>query len=103
MAIEKKLLTQSGKVTELSGHLYGVLIGTDGSNDPTVTFYDDAGPVQGSEIIPTVTYDASALGLNGVTLPTMLEKGVPFTNGLFVEIVIAAGNVEVMVFYSEGI
>ena len=99
-AIKSKLITKSGKITEEDGKFHGFLIGTDGTNDPTVTFYDNANPVQGTELIPTTTYDASALGLNGVTLP---DPGVPFHDGLYCGISLAAGTIEVTVFYSEGI
>lgn len=102
-AIKKILLTASGKITEEPGYLHGFLLGTDGSNDPTVTFYDGISPIQGNEIVPTATYDASALGLNGVTLPDSFNRAVPFDDGLYCSITLAAGTAEVMVYYSEGI
>ena len=47
--------------------LVGFLLGADGTNDPTITFYNGISAVSGNEVIPTCTYDASALGLNILT------------------------------------
>lgn len=47
---------------------YGFLLGLDGTNDPTITFYDNTS-ASGEEIVPTNTYDASLLGLNGAMFP----------------------------------
>ena len=46
----------------------GVLIGTDGANDPEITVYDNTEAAL-VEILPTTVYDASALGLNGAMIP----------------------------------
>ena len=46
-----------------------MLLGLDRTNDPQITVYDTTNaPVPGTdeEKVPTNTYDASALGLNGV-------------------------------------
>lgn len=47
---------------------YGFLLGLDGTNDPSITFYDNTS-ASGEEIVPTNTYDASILGLNGAMFP----------------------------------
>jgi hypothetical protein len=69
---------------------YGFMLGLDGTNDPTITFYDNASEASGEEIIPTNTYDASILGLNGAMLP------VPkyCKNGIYVGIT-QAGTTEI--------
>lgn len=69
----------------------GFLLGMDGVNDPTITVYDNASTASGDEIIPTNTYDASALGLNGVMFPGL---GRICKNGIYIEIT-CAGTVEV--------
>ena len=45
---------------------HGFRIGMDGTNDVSLTIADGTG---GTEILPTNTYDASSLGLNGEVLP----------------------------------
>lgn len=68
----------TGKKTAVSFPcvFYGFLLGMDAANDPTVTVYDcgSTDTISGkTEIVPSNTYDATALGLNGVML------GVPLT------------------------
>jgi len=77
------------------GFLFSLLIGTDGVNDPIVSIYDytDA-TLAATKIIPSNTYDASALGLNGV----VLEYAKEFNTGLYVKIE-NLGNGEVIVDY----
>lgn len=72
----------------------GFLLGTDGANDPTVTIYNGQDN-SGTEIVPTATYDASALGINGVT-----GKNQYCSGGLYVEIS-CAGAVEIVPDYAK--
>jgi len=96
MKIKHTKLTASGIATSDPCNLRGMLIGTDGANDPTITVYDNTA-ASGDEVVPTATYDSSALGLNGVTLP---GDGARCENGIYVEITLAAGAVEVVIYYS---
>ncbi len=73
----------------------GLLLGCDGTNDPVITVYNGLDN-SGGEIVPTCTYDASALGLNGVT---GIEPGIYCDTGLYIEIT-CAGTVEVVPQYS---
>jgi hypothetical protein len=59
-----KKLGASGIVISRPCRLKNFLIGTDGTNDPEVTIYNGT-TASGQEIVPTNTYDASALGING--------------------------------------
>lgn len=88
-----KKLDASGAAYTGHGLLTHLFIGTDGANDPTVTVYDGTG-TGGTEIVPSTTYDATALGLNGFTLTVPLECNT----GIYVEIT-CAGAVEVCVGY----
>ena len=90
-ALPKKI-TESGIAMAGPGIFCGVLVGTDGTNDPTITIYDHASTTSGTEVMPTTTFDASALGLNGF----MPGFGILCQNGLYVEIS-CAGTVEVTV------
>jgi len=47
--------------------LMKIVIGTDGSNDPVVAAYNEAtnSATAAAMILPSITYDASALGING--------------------------------------
>ena len=73
---------------------WGILVGTDGTNDPTISVYDNTSAA-GTELVPTCEFDASAKGYNGV----MLNQGVDCSNGIHVAITLAAGNVEIIVYY----
>jgi len=46
--------------------LMKIVIGTDGSTDPTVAAYNEANgsATEAKMILPSITYDASALGIN---------------------------------------
>jgi len=85
-------LTASGIV--FSGPVYfgGFLLGTDGVNDPTITIYDGTDNT-GLKIVPTNTYDASALGLNGAQEGSLVKCN----SGIYVEI--TGSNVEIAVRY----
>ena len=91
-------LTASAKVADGPALLFGILIGTDGSNNPTITVYDST-TNSGTEAVPTAEYDATALGLNGFA-PGYAKS---CKNGIYCEIT-CAGNVEVSVDYitNEG-
>jgi hypothetical protein len=88
-------LSSSGMAYTGECILTHMLIGTDGVNDPTITIYDGVDNT-GIEKVPTTSYDASALGLNGFTLSFPFE----FKTGIYVEIT-CGGTVEVICGYKE--
>lgn len=90
---EKK--TESGIVYTGRSVFRGFLLGTDGVNDPTITVYNGLSN-SGDEIVPSCTYDASALGINGVT---GINPGIHCDEGIYLEIT-CAGTVEVIVLYA---
>jgi hypothetical protein len=96
MTMSHKKITASGIVVNRKCILDGFLVGMDGSNDPTITLYDDNSAATGNEVVPTNTYDSSALGVNGVMFS---NDGVRCEKGLYCEITIGGGAVEVTVFY----
>jgi len=74
--------------------LLGLYISGDGTNDPTITGYDNgAGAASGTVVLLPATYDASAEGLNGITFP---KPGILCNNGLTLSVTLGAGSVEVM-------
>lgn len=87
------IVTSSALVYTGACIFHGILMGTDGVNDPTITVYNNTSAA-GNKVIPTATYDASLLGINGVT--GMKQN---CNNGLYVEIT-CAGSVEVVVQYA---
>ncbi len=90
----KKVKTDSGIVHSTWSIVFGFLLGCDGVNDPTVTIYNGQSVVAGQEIVPTNTYDASALGLNGaVGLNIYCPDGVYVTMS-------CAGTVEVLTYFT---
>ena len=86
-------VSSSTAVTSSRAVLMGMQLGTDSANDPTVTVYDGTDNT-GNEIVPTATYDASALGLNGLVIP--YDKKA--YDGIYVEIT-CSGTVEVTIDY----
>ena len=81
------------------GVLMSLLIGTDGVNDPVVAIHDDVdGDTAGNEILPSSTYDASALGINGVVLKFAKE----FTTGLYVKLANMGSGAVVVDYRTQG-
>jgi hypothetical protein len=78
-----------------AGLLFGMQLGTDGTNDPTITIYDNTA-ASGTELVPTAAYEADYKGLNGFTC----AYGKQFDTGLHIEIT-CAGTVEVAVDYRK--
>ena len=60
--------SEGHSISNIPCFFLGFLLGLDGTNDPTITIYDNTTNT-GNQIIPTNTYDASQLGLNGAILP----------------------------------
>ena len=87
------VVTASGLVYTGPCLFGGYVLGTDGVNDPTITIYNNTAG-SGQKVIPTATYDASALGINGAT---GLRQNC--NNGLYVAIT-CAGSVEVVIQYT---
>lgn len=77
---------------------YGFALGMDGSADVAITVFDAPTTTTTgmTEIVPTNTYDASALGLNGCSFP----QGISCNYGIAVTAASAAwGACEVTVYY----
>ena len=92
--LDKAKAIETGLICTGPGVFGGFLLGMDGANDPTITIYDNT-EASGEEMVPTSTYDASTLGLNGA----LIGKHLPgFKNGLYVEVTIT-GAKEIVVFY----
>ena len=91
-------LTASAKVADGPAILCGMLIGTDGSNNPTITVHNSTDN-SGTEVVPTAEYDATAIGLNGYAP----GYGKSCKNGIYV-VITCAGTVEVSIDYitNEG-
>ena len=64
-----KTITASGSIINVPCWFVNMKIGMDNTNDPEITVYDSNGaPTDGeTELIPTQVYDASAMGLNGIS------------------------------------
>ena len=75
------------------GLLFGMLLGTDSANDPTITVYDGI-TAAGDELVPTAAYESTYKGLNGFTC----AYGKQFDTGLYIEIT-CGGTVEVSIDY----
>lgn len=95
-SVRTKKLATSG--IAFTGHCLfaGMLIGTDGANDPTITVYDGTDNT-GTEVFPSNAYDASFLGLNSEVFPIPIEC----RTGIYVEITIGGGACEAIILYKE--
>lgn len=77
---------------------YGFALGMDGSNDVSITVFDSGTTTTTNmtEIVPTNTYDATALGLNGCSFP----QGITCNHGIAVTAsAVSWGACEVTVYY----
>lgn len=92
------IYTSSGVVSASPCLFYGFLLGMDGTNDPEIAIYDNATTNSGQELIPSNTYDAGLLGLNGVTI----SKPILAQNGVYVEIT-CGGTAEVIPLISPSL
>lgn len=92
---DSKKLATSDTIFTGKGSILGFLLGTDGANDPAITIYDGIDNT-GTEIVPTNTYDASALGLNGA----MFGFKKKCQTGCYVEIT-CGGTVEVIIDFKQ--
>ncbi len=90
LLLHSRKVTATGLVFTGACALHSMLLGTDGTNDPEITVYDGIDNT-GTEIVPTTTYDASALGLNGFHGG---PAGIECTTGIYV-VITCAGAVEV--------
>jgi hypothetical protein len=81
--VKAKKFTASGVISSSACALCGFLLGTDGVNDPVITFFDGISAVDGKEVVPTTTYESSTNGLNGF-MPGSVMIDCP--NGLYVEV-----------------
>ena len=69
MAVESVERETSGVAFASPCFLNDVEIGgSDGTNDITVTIYDNNSTASGTKLLPTHVYDASAKGMGGLTL-----------------------------------
>ena len=89
--------TASGPVATEGGYLFGLLIGSDYTNDPIVSLYDNPSAAAGDEIIPTTKVDASAFGMNGFMPGTV---AIPFDYGMYLSLTVGGGgSAEVLIYY----
>ena len=73
----------------------GFLLGVDGVNDPTVTFYNGTSAVPDAEVFPTTPFDASTLDPKGF-MPGNLEIDCP--DGLFAQVSATMGGGEAVAY-----
>lgn len=95
-AAESVKLSATGQAYTGKCILHGYIIGTDGTNNPTITIYDGTS-TSGEEIIPTAEYDAAALGVNGVVLSE--NASIECKTGIYVSIT-TSGTCEVVAIYT---
>ena len=95
----KRHISASGAIYTGKCIYYGFRAGLDATNDATITIYDNTA-ASGTEICPTNTYDASALGLNGEVLGD--AAAIECDYGIYVDIT-CSGTCEVVVVYQPNL
>ena len=88
-----KEMTTSGQVETGRANLLGVLLGTDGINNVRFSCHNGESNSD-QKVVPSTTYDAAALGLNGV----MFTFLVHCPNGIYYNQE-SGSNYEVIVYY----
>lgn len=85
--------TASGAISSGPCFFYGYLVGMDGVNDVRASFHDGADQ-NATEVVPSNTYDASALNANGAlwSVPVYCQTGLY----LYVE---SGSNYEITAYY----
>lgn len=78
--IVPKKITATGVVVNAPCRLTGVLLSHDGSNDPTITIYDDTTNTAGNEIYSGTWTDTTG------PIGWMKEKGDYMSRGIYVTI-----------------
>jgi len=73
----------------------GFLLGVDGVNDPTITFYNGTTVIGDGEVFPTTPFDASTLDPKGF-MPGGMEIDCP--NGLYVQVSATMGTGEAIAY-----
>jgi hypothetical protein len=77
-------ITASGAIYASPCVLYGILVGTDSVNDPTVAAYNDSdGNTAANRVVPPTVIDASLLGFNGFF---NTERGIDCRKALYVTV-----------------
>lgn len=81
------------------GFLFSLLIGMDTVNDPVIAIHDDTdGDTAANEIVPSNTYDADALGINGL----VLKFAKHFETGLYIKIANLGSGSVVLDYCTQG-
>ena len=90
----------SVQIHDGEGFLFSFLIGTDTVNDPIVAIHDCATGNQAAanQIVPSTTYDASILGINGV----VFQVSKRFTSGLYIAIANIGTGAVILDWRSQG-
>ena len=84
----------SGVALTGGGYLGALLVGTDGTNDVTISLYDSASAASGDELAPTQTIDGDSKRYNGFNLG---GGAVYFENGVYVDVT-CSGSFEIFLY-----
>jgi hypothetical protein len=86
-------MTTSGQVSVSRANLLGVLLGTDGINNVRFSCHNGVANTD-QKVVPSSTYDATALGLNGVMFTFLVHcpAGIYFSEE-------SGSNYECIVYY----
>jgi hypothetical protein len=87
--------TATAAITTASGYFGGVILATDGTNNVTISVYDNASAASGTKLLPTTVVTTSAANRSTAI---DVNPAVRFYNGIYVEIT-CAGTVTYHVHY----
>ena len=93
-------IVANAQVHDGEGFIFSMLIGSDTVNDPVVAIHNCATGNQAAanQIVPSATYDASVLGINGV----VFKISKRFTSGLYVAIANIGTGAVIIDWRSQG-
>jgi len=86
--------TADAVISDSSCFFKGMLVQPDGTNDVTITLYDNASAASGSKVIATMTFAGDG-GPQALTIPVRIKC----TNGIYADIT-TSGTVEYSIFYA---
>lgn len=91
-----KTLTADGLIFTGRCIVHGIMVGTDGTNDVTVSLHNSVDN-SGDKLHPTFTVDASADGYGGI-----MGMDADASTGCYLDLTISAGTCEVTVYFKRA-
>lgn len=93
ISLSSDIITSSSVIRDGKSYLTGVLVVTDGTNNATVTIYDNASAASGKVLYKTIISGSDLHNLDSIDFPVKADSGI------YADISVATGSLEVIVYY----